>query len=116
MIQLTNLTNSSNQQTTVNLPDGTQMILSLKYSGGVQRWFYGISHPSLARTFQGLCVHPNLLRPYRNIIDFGLSCVASDGVDPVTVEDFLNQRVAIFILNAADVAFVESQIYGVTVS
>ena len=113
MIQLTNLTDAASQQTIVTLDDGTYMTLLLEYFGGIQRWMYSISHPLITLNAQNLCQSPNLLRPYRTQIDFGLACTAADFVDPVTINDFINGRVALYVLNATDIANIESSIYQI---
>jgi hypothetical protein len=87
------------------------------YRGASQRWVFNFTHPQFPNgAIQGqmLCVHPNILRNFKNVLDFGMAVVSTNGEDPVSIEDFANGRVSLYILDAVDVAAVESAIYGIT--
>lgn len=100
------------QQVSVPLDDGSLAVLELRYRPAVQRWFYGLAHPSLTLSGQMLAVHPNLLRPWRNLISFGLACLSADGADPVDISDFASGRIGLHVLSAAEVAQVETDVLG----
>jgi hypothetical protein len=112
MQQIDNIGGEANQQTQVTLEDGSVVTLGLRYLPAVQRWMMDVTHDD--GTFLGLnvCVHPNLLRPWRNTLRFGIACGALDGVSPVDVNDFSTGRVALYVLSAAEVAQVERDIFG----
>jgi hypothetical protein len=120
VIQLTNLTDDPIQQLQVALADGSLVTLTLTYRAATQRWTFDLIHTSMppngALNGRNLCVHPNILRQWRRIIPFGLSVTSSDNGDPVTLEDFVNGRITLFILdNSAgntDVEQVEQNIFG----
>jgi len=46
-----------------------------------------------------LATHPNILRPWRNAIPFGICVSTDDGTDPFMVTDFEQGRVKIFVLD-----------------
>jgi hypothetical protein len=51
-----------------------------------------------------------MLRQFRRNINFGLSCVVSDGGEPWFLSDFETGRVKIYELSTADVATVEAHL------
>ena len=111
-----NLSDAADQLVTLQLPDGSTATLELFYLGAPQRWSFNIAHssfPNGALNGQMLCVHPNILRNFKRIIPFGLACISTDGQDPAFIEDFATARITLYILSAADVKTVESQIYGI---
>ena len=115
MIQLQNLTNAPDQLVTLTMPDGSSGSLEIIYLGAPQRWIYNLTHPSLpAGAINGanICAHPNLLRQFKNIIDFGLACVTTTGLDPVNLTDFTTGIASLYILDASDVQTVESTIFA----
>lgn len=116
MIQITNLTDAPYQLTSVTLSDGTVLSISLQYFPTIQRWMMSLSYPSPAPTFVmngvNLCAAPNILRQWKNVLEFGLSCQTTDGLDPAFIEDFENGRVTLYVLTAAEVAQTETTVYG----
>lgn len=116
MVLIDNLSDAADQQTALQLSDGSTAILELIYRGSTKRWTYSFTHsafPNGADNGQMLCVHPNILRNFKHLIPFGLSVVSTDGGDPVSIEDFASGRIKLYLLDAADVAFVESTFYGI---
>ena len=112
MKQVDNLGNGPNQQTKITLDDGTVVAMNFRYLPAVQRWMFDVSHPDITLLGSNLCLHPNILRAFRNTIRFGLACVSTDGVDPVDINAFSSGRVAVFILEASEVLDVEQNIFG----
>ncbi len=112
MTIIDNITDQASQLTRIILEDGTLMSLTLNYHPTVQRWVADISHPDLTVSGINLTQNPNVLREWRNLINFGLACVAQDGVDPFDVEDFANGRVQLLSMNQSDVIVVEETLYG----
>lgn len=110
-MQLLNvLTDAADQLLLVPLDDGSEVSLEFVYRAGVQRWTVNVSHPLLTLNGFNLAQGPNVLRPYRNIVPFGMSVISVTGLDPINIEDFLAGNVLIYILNAAEVAQIETQI------
>ena len=104
MLLLTNITNDPNQQCTVVLPDNTRFILYLEYNALVSSWNYGVSYSvkNLNYLGQQLTNNLNLLNPFVNIINFGLLCEVTDGGNPWSKNDFIKQRVNLYLLNQND--------------
>jgi hypothetical protein len=110
--QLNNLTDAADQLMTIVLDDGSVLQVELIYRAGIQRWVANITHPLLSLTELNLCFFPNMLRAWRNVIPFGLMVTSSTGLDPMNLEDWVNNNNQILILNAAEVAQVETDILG----
>lgn len=119
MRAIVTLSADPDQLINVVLDDKSIATFEFIYRPGIQRWAFGVSHPTLVTTQNPtgtvngsmLCTHPNLLRPWKNVIPFGLAITSSDGGDPFSLQDFVSGRVQVFVLNAADVAVIENQFF-----
>ena len=112
MQRLDTLTDSADQITTLILPDKSLATFEFIYRPAIQRWTFSVSHPTLTVNGLNLCLSPNLLRPWRNVIPFGLACTSSDGADVAFIHDFLSGRILVYGLSAAEVAAVETSFVG----
>jgi hypothetical protein len=116
MNQIVTLSDDADQQVFYALPDGTVATLQFTYRAGLQRWSFSVSYtgPNASLDLNGvvLCVHPNTLRQWKNLIPFGMAVVSLDGYDPVALNDFTTGRIQIFMLTQSEVAMVESQVIG----
>lgn len=99
MLQISNLTDNANQETTVLLEDNSSAVFVFRYLPVVQRWVFDVTYGSFSLKGVNLCAHPNLLRAYRQRIPFGLSVVVPDGADPFDINDFVNNRVLLYVLD-----------------
>lgn len=115
MIDITNISADAHQKTTVLLADNTAVAITLDFLPRTQRWVAGVSWGAFALKGVTLCVHPNLLRSFRRVVPFGISCVSSDGVDPFDINDFDSGRVVLSVLDntggETDIEKVEAGIY-----
>ena len=84
-----------------------QITLVLRFMPRIQRWVMDVSYGDWAVKGISVVGGLNLLRQWRNIIPFGISCVCPDNLDPYQITDFANQRAVLFLLDADDVAQVE---------
>lgn len=107
-----NISDDAYQQTKVKLDDGSIVYVDLIYTPATQRWVMNVTWGTFSVLGVGLCVHPNLLNQHRNRIPFGIACASSDGADPFDVQDFTNGRIALYVLNEADVADVAATLLG----
>ncbi len=115
MILIPNLTDAADQITAIQMPDGSVGTLELIYIASNARWIFNFTHalfPNGAVNGQMLCQHPNILRNWKNILNFGMACVSANGNDPVSIEDFANGNISLYILDASDVQFVETNIFN----
>ena len=112
MQQITNLSDEADQLTRVVLDDGSVVTFEIFYLPTIERWAFNFSHPDLTVNNLIMCAGPNILRDFRNVISFGLGCYTTDGADPFYIEDFASGRVTLFVLNASEVAFFETNVFG----
>ncbi len=103
-----NLTSEPTQVTNLDLGDGTFAVLTLTYRPTVQRWAVAVLRGTFEVDGMNLCLSPNGLRQWKNVIPFGIMCVSIDGLDPLFIDDFTSGRVSLYLLNQADVASFES--------
>lgn len=115
MQQINTLTNDADQLMIVPLADGSELQLEFIYRPAIQRWVVNVSHPLLELKGFNVCLGPNILRQWRNLVPFGLAITATDGLDPVDISDFVTGRVSVFILSAAEVQQVEDEILNAPV-
>jgi hypothetical protein len=112
MTAVDNITDQADQLTQVVLPDGSILQLELFYEAATQRWTMDVTHPLL--TVQGINIDnfPNVLRPWRNVVPFGLACQTVTSEDPTNIEDFVNGNAVLYTLTEADVLAVEQNVFG----
>jgi hypothetical protein len=112
MQAITNLSDEADQLASVILADGSVAAFEFIYRPAIERWLFSLTHPTLAVNLINLCMGPNVLRDWRNVIAFGLACLTTDGADPFYIEDFASGRVTLYVLDASEVAGVETTIFG----
>lgn len=112
MNSIDNLTSDANQITRVVLDDGSTVIIQLVFNAAVQRWTMNLIYGDFQVNGLGICIHPNFMREWRNILPFGLGCTTIDGADPVFVDDFSSDRATLHVLTEADVADFEATYFG----
>ena len=110
MQQLNSFSDNADQIVSFPLADGTTVTMEWIYRAGSQRWTINIQHPSLTLNGVNVCVGPNILRQWRNLIPFGIAVTSSTGLDPINATDLEDGTVSIFMLDAAEVDQVESEI------
>jgi hypothetical protein len=89
------------------LDDGSLVNISLVFVENQRIWFYSVEYKDFKSNNRNLVKSPNLLREFRGILPFGLSCVVSDGYEPWFKDDFSTGRVKLYVLNQIDVVEVE---------
>jgi len=112
MNSIDNITADSNQITNVVLDDGTIVSINLIYRPATQRWTIDVAYGSFIANGINVCIHPNFMREWRNVIPFGIGCTTTDGIDPVYLEDFANGRATLHILNHDEVQQIEATYLG----
>lgn len=113
MTQIDIITNSPTQSMTLRLENGQSVKLFLFYSYNQAGWFYSITYGSMAINRKRLVNSLNLLREFRNNIPFGISCLLTDLYEPIFIDDFINGRAKLYLLNSVDVTSIEALIESV---
>lgn len=110
MTQITEITNQAKQNLRLGLADGTTVSFTLFFKDNQKGWYYSVSHEAtgFAVNNRRLVMSPNMLRAFRRIIPFGLSCVTRDGQEPIFQDDFITARASFYLLDSADVLAAEA--------
>ena len=83
---------------------GQRITLTLRFLPSQETWMMDVSDNN-GFEVNGVRVvnSPNILRKYRNNIDFGINCVTANGLDPYFIDDFANQSAFLYLMDAEDV-------------
>lgn len=107
MLYLNALTNDASQLISLTGIPGKQIRMTLQFMPRIQQWVMGVSLGDFTANGIAVVSSVNLLRQWRNEIPFGIAVIRSDGLDPYTIDDFVNQLTNMYLLNADDVEQVE---------
>ncbi len=104
MFQINEITSNPLQSRSVVLADGTIVELEMYFRPMQQSWWIN-SLAYLGFEVRGLriCISPNLLYQWRNILPFGLACFSTGNRDPSLQQDFLSGQSKLYILTEAEV-------------
>lgn len=111
MRQITALTSDAKQKYVLVGENKEQIGFSLYYMPTQQSWFFDIDDGSFVLRGVQLGVGYNILRNYKNLLTYGLGVSSTDGLDPFYINDFINGRIKIFLLNAVEKELIEQVIY-----
>ena len=112
MLLINSLTNDPMQQFSLTGIPGVQVGVLLRFMPRIEIWNMDITYGSFIAEGIPLVCSPNLLRQWRNIIPFGIACTNIYKLDPYTVNDFADGTASLYLLNSADVAAVEAQLFA----
>lgn len=112
MKRLDRLTDSAKQRYIVPLDDGGSFTLHLQYMPRVQMWKADIQQGDFILNGILVTSYPNILRQYKNILQFGIMVAVEDGTDPRYQDDFVTGRAKMYVLNADDIAYIEERIFS----
>lgn len=110
MNQINVITDNPSQTMILRLETGQSINFDLFYSYNQSGWFFNLTYGSFIINGKRIVNSPNLLREFRNILPFGLSCTVADKHEPVFIDDFKNGRAVLYTLNQSDVDQIESLI------
>ena len=89
---------------------GENINITLKYLSVTQCWIMDVTSGAFTITGLKLVNSINLLRQFRNVIDFGFAVVSDDLQDPFLLTDFSQGRSRLYLLNQADIINAEKLI------
>lgn len=102
MKYIPSLTADPRQSIKLVAPDGNLITLTFEFVESQRGWFFSMDYLNLTLSRRRLTNSPNLLRQFRGIIPFGLTCAVTDGQEPVFKDDFVSGRVQMYILDQPD--------------
>lgn len=84
----------------------------LYYLPAISRWKMDIESGDFVLNGIRIDHHPNLLVQYKNVVEFGISCiVTTDKGEPFLVNDFSSGRCQLVILSKEEVEAVEETLF-----
>lgn len=98
------ITEAPLQNKTLILPDGSNLVIQLYYRPNQLGWFFN-SIVNLGFQVNGLRItsSPNMLRPWKDKISFGLGCFTVDNREPTQIQDFSTGASKLYVLTASEV-------------
>ena len=91
---------------------GQRIEMSLRYMPTQEAWFMGVALDGFTANGVRVVSSPNLLRKFRDIIPFGVSCASISGQDPRFIDDFSVQRASLFLMDEVDIIDNEDLFYS----
>ena len=111
MKQITSITGDSKQRFTITLDDNKGSVdFRLYFMPTQYSWYYDFTYNNYTSNGNKVVLNPNALRHLRKILPFGIGFQAEGNVEPFAVNDFVNGRVQMYVLNESDIQEVE-QLY-----
>jgi hypothetical protein len=112
MLYISKITNDPQQSMILTGLQGKRIAVALRYLPRVRQWIMDISDG--VTTVNGLVItnSPNILRQWRNTFGFGIMCLRLDGLDPYALDDFANRVASLYLLDADDVAAIETEFFA----
>jgi hypothetical protein len=108
MLYINKITNDPQQQMNLTGIPGVTIKMTLRWMPRIQGWIAGFALGSTIIEGVQVVTGANMLRQFKNNIPFGIACLTASGLDPYTINDFATQAANLYLLNAADVAALES--------
>lgn len=112
MLYINKLTTDPQQQILLTGINGLSISMTLRFMPRTQRWIMGLDTGSFSLEGVAVVTAPNILRQWRNQIDFGIACITGSGLDPFTVSDFATQASNLYLLDADDILEVEGTFFS----
>ncbi len=109
MLYINKITANASQQITLTGIPSVTITMHLRFLPRVQQWVADFDDGTIQIYGVSVMCSINLLRQWKNVIPYGISCIRADGLDPYQVTDFADQLANLYLLDAADVATIEAE-------
>jgi hypothetical protein len=90
---------------------GQRIRMDLRYLPTQEVWLADFELEDFIVNGIAVTKSPNILRNYKNIIPFGISCTTADGGDPRSLGDFEDQYAALYLLTQDEVLEIEEGLF-----
>lgn len=112
MLYLRNIFNANpKQQKTILLDNNNTFTFNIYYRSLTSGWYYDLSYSVSNFNVKGhkITNSLNLLDPFRERLNFGLSFKVEDKGEIWYLNDFETERVKVYLLNATDLANIKTE-------
>ena len=114
MNQIQQITADSLQQQTLILPDGSSLVFQLYFQPMQYAWnFLSLTWGSFSLNGLRIVNSPNLLRQWKNQINFGIACYSTSNREPSQQQDFSSGASSLYVLSQIEVQQYEQLLSGV---
>ena len=113
MEKITSITAYPKQQFILKLENNEYAIMRLYYYASQQSWYFDIEYKDYINNGNKVVLSLNILRHLRHKLPFGIAVVANGEYDPFGLNDFIDQKVIMLLLNQEDVQMIEDSVYNV---
>lgn len=111
------ITDDTLQTQSLNLYDGSILSYTIYFVPMQYSWvFTSLTWNSWTLTGLKVCNNPNMLRPWKNILTFGLACFSTNNREPQLATDFSSGKSTLYILSANEVQQYEDYLSGQVIS
>lgn len=110
---VTSITAYPKQEFILRLENNESAKIRLYYYTTQQSWYFDIEYKDYINNGNKVVLTPNAIRHLRHKLPFGIGFLAEGNADPFQLEDFLDKKVLMVLLNKEDVQELEDGIYNV---
>ncbi len=113
MLLITGVTDAALQNKSLILPNGTTLSIQIYFRPNQYGWFlnYVINGTFVVRGIR-ITSNANILRPWKDLLTFGLACFTVDNREPTQQQDFLSGASKLYVLSASEVTDYEKFLAG----
>ena len=110
---ITSITAYPKQEFILRLDNNESATMKLYYLATQQSWYFDIEYKDYINNGNKVVLTPNAIRHLRNKLPFGIGFLAEGNAEPFGLNDFLDKKVLMVLLNQEDVQELEDGIYNV---
>lgn len=110
---ITSITAYPKQEFILRLENNESAIMRLYYYSSQQSWYFDIQYKDYINNGNKVVNSLNAIRHLRNKLPFGIGFLSGSSAEPFELEDFLNKKVLMILLNQDDVNEIEEAVYNV---
>lgn len=109
-----NITTAVKQKMTLVLDNNEKADFWLHFNARMEAWFFSFTYKDITIKDLKVCLHPNILRQFRNIIPFGITFISKNLVEPFQQSSFAKGTCEMWLLSQEDVQAIEDEIYNIS--
>lgn len=104
------INDSPKQEFKVNLETGEIVTFYFQYIAIHTSWYLvSFTYNNVIKYInKRIALSFNLLSQFYNTLPFGISCVSNDGIEPIYLDDFVTERVELYVITNAEKQTLES--------
>jgi hypothetical protein len=111
MLQIKSITSDPRQSHILTIEGQADCTMTLEWRDTQSSWFASFSWGSWSCKNMRVCMCPNILTQFSNVLPFGIAILSENGQDPMTIDAFSKLTTGFYILSASEVADLV-KIYG----